>query len=136
MTAREAWATRTTIERSHGLPASHLRWLLATYGEKLRARRWIDIVEARLSGKTQAEIAAHLHLSRSFVGAMEGWCVRRLVDHARADAANNDVYRHARPAAKFIKGECPTCHGDGVLFGGTEGEVACSGCRGWMEFTR
>lgn len=128
---------RTTIERATGLPAAHLRWLLSTYGERLKARRWIDIVEARLAGKTQAEIAKRLDLSRSFVGAMEGWCVRRLLDYARADALNNDVYRHARPLAVFLRGECPDCHGNGVIdHGPEEGETLCSRCPAWWEFTR
>lgn len=130
------------MERAHAMPLAHLRWLADAFGVAItgrHAKRWLDIFERRMRGETQASIAKRLRLSRSFVGAMEARCVAHLVWLSTCESLRADALVAARSVASFIKGECPTCHGETVV-GTQEDEMSCPQCSRigstWMEFTR
>lgn len=80
--------TRTNMERLHGLPATHLRWLVDNYGDalpKAARKRWLDVLARRLAGETRQEVGARHMVSASFTGTMERNAVARLLEIAERE---------------------------------------------------
>lgn len=103
---------RTTLERSTGLPASRLRWLLDNFlaeagpkGRDYVTDRWAAVLGARLAGATQAEVGAAHDLSRQTVSQIERRSVRRLLGAAEAAAKRAELMMDVRATARFIRGE-------------------------------